>query len=59
MDQCVRPTGKGNDLPRFLEALAASLHDLRGLYTNRGDQFPAAPTWKIIAEALVMASGYE
>jgi hypothetical protein len=28
-------------------------------YANRGECFPESPTWKILAEALVMASGYE
>lgn len=46
-------------LERFIEALAASLEGLPGLYANRGERFPASPTWKIFAEALVMASGYE
>jgi phage gp37-like protein len=46
-------------LDRFLEALAASWEGIPGLYQNRGEQFPEAPTWKMIAEALVMASGYE
>jgi hypothetical protein len=46
-------------LDRFLEALAASLDALPNLYTNRGEQLPAQPTWKTFAEALVMASGYE
>ena len=46
-------------LERFLDALAASLEGLPGLYANRGERFPESPTWKILAEALVMASGYE
>lgn len=46
-------------LERFLDALAASLEGLPGLYANRGEPFPESPTWKIFAEALVMASGYE
>ena len=46
-------------LDRFLEALAASWQDIPGLYRNRGEEFPDAPTWKMIAEALIMASGYE
>lgn len=46
-------------LNRFLEALAASLQALPGVYANRGEQFPEAPTWKVFAEALVMATGYE
>jgi len=28
-------------------------------YANRDEQFPVTPTWKILAEVLVMASGYE
>jgi hypothetical protein len=46
-------------LGRFLDALAASLEALPGLYANRGEHFPENATWKIFAEALVMASGYE
>ena len=46
-------------LERFLDALAASLEGLPGLYANRSESFPESPTWKIFAEALVMASGYE
>ena len=46
-------------LERFLDALAASLEGLPGLYANRGERFPESPTWKILAETLVMASGYE
>jgi hypothetical protein len=46
-------------LERFLDALAASLDGLDGLYANRGEQLPDPPTWKLLAEALVIASGYE
>lgn len=46
-------------LGRFLEALTASLEGLPRVYANRGEQFPEAPTWKVFAEALVMATGYE
>jgi hypothetical protein len=46
-------------LERFLDALAAVLEGLPGRYTNRGERFPELPTWKILAEALVAASGYE
>ncbi|MEV0719322.1 hypothetical protein [Asanoa sp. NPDC050611] len=50
---------ENHTLERFLDALAASLHDLGGLYRNRGEDFPDQPTWKMVAEAVVMASGYE
>jgi len=46
-------------LDRFLDALAASLESIPGVYAHRGEQFPEEPTWRIFAETLVMASGYE
>ena len=39
--------------------LVASLEALSHLYANRGEQMPDLPTWKLLTEALVMASGYE
>jgi hypothetical protein len=30
-----------------------------GAYASRGEQLPEAPTWRILAEVLVKASGYE
>lgn len=59
-DLLVHPDAWENaTLDRFLEALAASWLGIPGLYRNRGEDFPQAPTWKMVAEALVMASGYE
>jgi hypothetical protein len=46
-------------LEHFLDALAGVLDGLPSLYANRGEQFPQSATWKILAEALVGASGYE
>jgi hypothetical protein len=46
-------------LDRFLDALAASLDALVPLHTNRGETLPAQPTWQLLAEVLVMATGYE
>ena len=46
-------------LERFLEALAASLESLPGNYAHRDEQSPAQPSWKLFAEMLVKASGYE
>jgi hypothetical protein len=46
-------------LQRFLDALAASLDAVEPLHANRGEPVPSQPTWKLIAELLVMASGYE
>lgn len=59
-DLRVHPTEWENStLANFLEALSASLEALPPLYANRGESFPDQPTWKLFAEALVMASGYE
>ncbi len=59
-DLRAHPTAWENStLANFLEALSASLEGLPHLYTNRGESFPNQATWKVFAEALVMASGYE
>lgn len=50
---------ENSTLERFLDALSASLSALPNLYANRGESFPDQPDWKILAEMLVMASGYE
>ena len=42
-------------LERFLDALAASLEALSGNF----EQVSAQPSWKLFAEMLVKASGYE
>ena len=46
-------------LPRFLDGLVVSLGALDGLYANRDEALPAQPTWRVLAEVLIMASGYE
>jgi hypothetical protein len=46
-------------LERFLDALSRSLNGLPQLYRNFGETFPDPPTWKLFAEALVMATVYE
>jgi hypothetical protein len=46
-------------LDRFLEALAASLGDAGSGDYDGGIQRPVQPTWRLFAELLVMASGYE
>ncbi|WP_416903041.1 hypothetical protein [Micromonospora echinospora] len=50
---------ENSTLERFLDALSVSLSALPNLYANRGESFPDQPNWKILAEMLVMASGYE
>jgi hypothetical protein len=46
-------------LEQFLDALAASLDALEPLHLNRGETLPSQPTWKLLAQILVMATGYE
>jgi len=50
---------ENSTLDRFLEALAASLKGVEFAYRNRGEELPPQPTWRLLAELLVMASGYE
>jgi hypothetical protein len=50
---------ENHTLDRFLDALAAALEGIPSRYANHGEQFPKAATWKLFAEALVTASGYE
>lgn len=57
--RCNPSAWENSTLERFLDALSASLSALPNLYTNRGEGFPDQPNWKILAELLVMASGYE
>lgn len=46
-------------LESFLEALSRSLNALPQLYRNFGETLPDPPSWKLFAEALVMATVYE
>lgn len=50
---------ENHTLENFLDALEASLSGLPALYRNRGDHLADHPTWKLLAEALIMATGYE
>ncbi|MEU8214462.1 hypothetical protein AB0C47_01660 [Micromonospora taraxaci] len=50
---------ENSTLERFLDALSASLSALPSLYANEGEGLPEQPSWKLLAEVLVMASGYE
>jgi hypothetical protein len=50
---------ENSTLDRFLEALAASLEAVESAYRHRGEELHAQPTWRLLAELLAMASGYE
>jgi hypothetical protein len=46
-------------LDRFLEALGAVLEGLSGRLANQGKAEPAQPSWALLAQILVAATGYE
>jgi predicted phosphoadenosine phosphosulfate sulfurtransferase len=46
-------------LDRFLGALTAVLEGMESAYHHRGETLPTEPTWRLFAEILVTASGYE
>ncbi|MEV6272932.1 hypothetical protein AB0L64_37585 [Kribbella sp. NPDC051936] len=50
---------ENHTLERYLDALAAIIGSLDSLLANRGENLPEQPTWALIAELLVAASGYE
>jgi hypothetical protein len=43
---------ENNNLPDFLQAMAAWIDDMDGYYTNVGKPMPEQPTWQTIAEIL-------
>jgi hypothetical protein len=53
-----RASWENDSLPRYLEALAAWLHDCEGYYQNQGRTIPDDP-WKLLADALQAAKIYE
>jgi hypothetical protein len=46
-------------LPDFLESFAAAMEDLDQVYAERGEVLPDQPSWRLVAELLVAASGHE
>ncbi|WP_198328263.1 DUF7660 family protein [Methylovulum psychrotolerans] len=46
-------------LDLFLEAMAAWVHSMENVYKNTGGEFPNQPSWKMIADILYAAKGYE
>ncbi|MEU9703154.1 hypothetical protein [Streptomyces sp. NPDC047981] len=50
---------ENHTLERFLEALAAWVHDAPGVYRNFGKEFPADGSWDFFAQALYAATLYE
>ena len=53
-------TWENNDLPRFLEALAAWHKDAEAFYRNTGQSVDvSAPSWRLFADMLSAARVYE
>jgi hypothetical protein len=50
---------ENTDLARYLEALAAWVEDMDGVFKNRGEPVPERPDWKTLAQILLAASIYE
>jgi hypothetical protein len=50
---------ENTDLPSFLEALSAWINDMDGYFINRGEQVPAQPSWRTLAQMLSAATVYE
>jgi hypothetical protein len=46
-------------LDRYLEAMAAWVHDMHGYYRNRGERMPEVLTWRHVADILMAARIYE
>lgn len=46
-------------LDLFLEAMAAWVHSMENVYKNTDREFPNQPSWKMIADILYAAKGYE
>jgi len=46
-------------LDTFLDALATTVEDIEQTYAARGEAVPDQPSWRLFAELLVAASGYE
>ena len=47
------------ELERYLSTLSTCCRDIAGGYRNQGLTVPEQPTWRFVAELLVMATGYE
>ncbi|CUU59597.1 hypothetical protein Ga0074812_12968 [Parafrankia irregularis] len=46
-------------LDQYLDALGACLESLPSTGASRGAHLPDGPTWRLLAEMLVKATGYE
>ena len=47
------------NISSYLDAIAAWIEDMDGLYRNQGEEIPTYPTWKLIGAILFAAKFYE
>lgn len=47
------------DLPSFLDGLAAWVEDMDGYFKNMGEPVPLHPSWKTLGQMLLAARVYE
>jgi hypothetical protein len=51
---------ENQDLPSFLEAMAAWVNDMDGFFRNvQGRSAPDHPSWQLFAQMLLAATAYE
>ncbi|MFL5244352.1 MAG: hypothetical protein ACJ8FY_19810 [Gemmataceae bacterium] len=50
---------QNQDLPSYLEALAAWVDDMEGYYKSQGATLPLQPSWRTLAEIMLAARVYE
>ncbi|MEV7871444.1 hypothetical protein AB0P17_36330 [Streptomyces sp. NPDC088124] len=50
---------ENTSLEDFLEALAAWLQDMPGVFANRGQPVPNQPDWNLVARMIMAARMYE
>lgn len=54
-----RPGWENTTLADFLEAWAGWLQDMPGVFTNKGEQMPDQPDWRLVARMVLAARMYE
>ena len=50
---------ENDQLPLYLNAMAAWIDDMDGFFQNRGEAAPDQPTWALLASILLAAKIYE
>lgn len=50
---------ENDTLAFYLDAMAAWIEDMDGVYKNIGEQPPTEPSWQVVAKILLAAKAYE